>query len=274
MSTRIIISASSDIGTALAGFWLAEGHQVVGTFRTRSTALDELAKAGLDTVVCDLSGTESIESACREISESAHDWDVLVLAPGSQEPVGMFSETAFDEWELSVVTNFTAQLRIVHRLLESRNGNAPNGPTVLFFAGGGTNSSTFNYSSYTVSKIALIKMCELLDAEISGVKFTIIGPGWVDTKIHQATIRAGSKAGDNYEKTIEKLVNKDWVSMQTVIDCCNWVIDSDRSVVGGRNISLVFDAWGEPTLDQILRDNPDMYKLRRSGNDRMIRKNG
>ena len=44
-------------------------------------------------------------------------------------------------------------------------------------------------------------MCELLDAEIHDTAFTILGPGWVNTKIHQSTLANKHKAGENYKKT-------------------------------------------------------------------------
>ena len=37
-------------------------------------------------------------------------------------------------------------------------------------------------------------MCELLDAEVPDVKFVILGPGWVRTKIHDAVLQAGKIA--------------------------------------------------------------------------------
>lgn len=270
LSSRIIISASSDIGAALAGSWMSAGHKVTGTYRTRSAAVDELLDSGMTAIECDLTNHASVDSACHEISSNSEPWDVLVLAPGLQDPVGPFAETPIEEWEESLNVNFAAQLRVVRRLLDSRNTDAQRHPCVLFFAGGGTNSATVNYSAYTVSKIALIKMCELLDAEIADVKFTVIGPGWVETKIHESTVRAGPRAGDNYTRTIQKLAGEDLVPMKSVVECCDWVVDSDRPVVGGRNISLVFDRWGDPELDRLLREDFDMYKLRRSGNDRLL----
>jgi NAD(P)-dependent dehydrogenase (short-subunit alcohol dehydrogenase family) len=271
MSSRIIISASSDIGAALARSWMDQGHDVMGTYRTRSTELVDLVDSGMSAVKCDLLDKPSIDSTCEELSK-AGSWNVLVLGPGLQDPVGPFSEVSFDEWEASVLVNFTAQMGIVRRLLGSRDVDTPNSPCVLFFAGGGTNNATVNYSAYTISKIALIKMTELLDAEMPDTKFTIIGPGWVESKIHDSTLNAGADlAGANYQKTVDMLAGDDLVPMQAVIDCCDWVIGSERSVVGGRNISLVYDGWGDPELDGILRSDNDMYKLRRSGNDRMVR---
>jgi NAD(P)-dependent dehydrogenase (short-subunit alcohol dehydrogenase family) len=142
---------------------------------------------------------------------------------------------------------------------------------VLFFSGGGTNNATTYYSAYTVSKIALIKMCELLDAELPGCRFMILGPGWVKTKIHEATLRAGGRAGANYQRTIEKLGGSECTPMENVLDCCDWLIELPRNLVSGRNFSVVFDRWGEPELEKKLAAEPHMYKLRRFGNDWLVR---
>ena len=153
----------------------------------------------------------------------------------------------------------------------ARNMDNTLGPCVLFFAGGGTNAATANYSAYTISKIALIKMCELLDAEIPDVRFTIVGPGWVRTKIHQATLEAGERAGDNYEKTNFLLNNDESTPMKYVLDCCDWLINSPREVVSGRNFSTVFDKWDTKELSEKLMSDSDMYKLRRYGNEFLIK---
>jgi NAD(P)-dependent dehydrogenase (short-subunit alcohol dehydrogenase family) len=267
MSSRIIISASSDIGMALAHSWLDEGHQVTGTFRTQTPEVDELDEAGMSSVYCDLSDPDSIETATDQIESVSDPWDVLVVASGVQDPIGPFAEVSFDEWEASIMVNFTSQLRVIRRLLDSRNLKSPNGPRVLFFAGGGTNNATLNYSAYTISKIALIKMTELLEAEIPDTGFSIVGPGWVKTKIHNSTLDAGDRAGDSFSKTKDMLAGDATVPLETVVDCCNWIIGAERSVISGRNFSVVFDGWGNPELDKHLKNDPNMYKLRRSGND-------
>ena len=110
-------------------------------------------------------------------------------------------------------------------------------------------------------------MCELLDAEVPDTSFVIVGPGWVKTKIHQATLDAGLKAGANYEKTKAKLAGDECTPMEKVLDCCDWIIKADRSIISGRNFSVVFDKWEDPALMKKLAEDPDMYKLRRHRND-------
>lgn len=272
--TAIIVSLSSDIGTAMGERWLARGWSVAGTWRTRSAAIAGLEEQGARTVHCDVADPGSIDAAAENLAGLCGAWDVLVLAPGTVEPIGPFAATGFDAWRASIEVNFLGPMRLVHRLLPSRRLGPGGKPRVLFFAGGGTNGAPVNASAYTVSKIALIKMCELLDAETADAAFTIVGPGWVRTKIHEATFRWGAAGGPNYDRALEKFTTGDFTSMDDVLDCCDWAIASPREVVGGRNVSVVFDAWGTAELSETLRSDPDMYKLRRSGNDRLVRRRG
>lgn len=266
----IIVSASSDIGGAMSHRWLSRGWKVFGTYRTRSQAVVELEVSGINLVHCDLSDPKSIRVACSSLRTLCPQWDVLVLCPGAQDPVGAFIECSFDEWEESVRVNFTGQMRVIHELLPSRRSDSALGPCVLLFAGGGTNNATVNYSAYTISKIALIKMCELLDAEIPDTRFVIVGPGWVKTKIHESTLEAAARAGANYQRTIDKLSSGQCTPMGEVLDCCDWLVSAPRELVSGRNFSVVFDKWGTRELEEKLAQEPDMYKLRRYGNNWLV----
>lgn len=264
----IVISASSDIAGEICKDWCEKGWNVFGTFRSQSPLVDELKmRPNMTLVPCDLLDTSSIEEACAFLSSVK--WDVLMVAPCRQEPVGDFEKVNYDEWEEGVQVNLLCQLRILHRLLSSRNVNTtlPE-PCVLFFAGGGTNNAVLHYSSYTLSKIALIKMVELLDAEIPDTRFVIVGPGWVKTKGHAPTLKAGPEwAGENYHKTLEKLQSLDCTSMQSIIDCCNWLITTECKAVKGRNFSVVHDKWGTAELEKALVRDFNMYKLRRHQNN-------
>ena len=263
----IIISASSDIGSAMGRRWLGMGWRVMGTYRARSQAVSELEALGGKCIPCDLSDRQSVQQACSRLKSLSPPWDVLVLCPGTQEPVGSFGDCDFGEWEESIRVNFSGQMQVLHELLPYRQVHSSGGPCVLFFAGGGTNNAPPNYSAYIVSKIGLIKMCELLDAEVPDTRFIIAGPGWVKTKIHKATLRASSRAGANYDRTLEKLAGNECTPMEKVLDFCDWVVASPKATVSGRNFSVVHDPWGSEALKMKLAGDPDMYKLRRSGNN-------
>ena len=270
MKHAIIISASSDIGAALAKKWSGEGWKVYGTYRTQSPLVSELAHPfGVQLVPCDLTDGSSLTSACLALNQLCPQWDVLVMAPGTVEPIGSFQELDFDRWEEGIQVNFLRQLKIVHQLLPSRNLAAPLEPVVLFFAGGGTNNAVLNYSSYTISKIALVKMCEFLDAEIPDTRFVILGPGCVKTKIHEPTLKLAQETKHaQYKKTLERLQNESQcVPMDQVVDSCHWLVTTQCKQVRGRNFSTAFDPWGSKLLEKELELDPDMYKLRRHKNN-------
>ncbi len=234
----------------MAQRWQARGWNVFGTYRTLSPKVDQLRKLGIELVDCNFLDIRSVEKAYFSLRKLCSTWDILVMCSGTLEPVSSFADCRFDEWEKSLTVNFISQMRILHMMLPFRNHNSELGACVLFFAGGGVNSAPINSSAYTTSKIALIKMCELLDAEIPHTRFIIVGPGWVDTKIHK----------------ISKPEHAKFTPMDRVLDCCDWLIDCPRIAVGGRNFSVAFDNWGTRELAEMLIEYPEMYKLRRCGN--------
>lgn len=263
MSKAIIISLSSDIGTALAEALLQEGFDVLGTTRNSSFSLIPAEKW----VHCDLKDRASTTEAAQKLGSLGQNWDLIVCSAGALNPVGRFCDVSFDEWQESLEINLVHQLRIVHALLPHRNKSSslPQ-PTVLFFAGGGTNNAPTHYSSYILSKIAATKMCELLAAEMPDTRFVIVGPGWVKTKIHETTFAAKEKAGPNFAKAKNIFKDKAFVPMDDVVKCCLHLIKTPCLAVSGRNFSVQYDSWHSEALNQELTLNPDMYKLRRSGN--------
>ncbi len=259
-----MLAASSDIGAHLTEHYLFGGAEVVGTYRNRTPRVAELEKAGAKLIPLDLNSGGQIKSFLEQLEASQFFWDTLVSAVGLLDPIGPFFSTNFDDWESSVITNSTAQLRVLHAIHGMRNRAALS--KVIFFAGGGTNGPFDNYSAYCLGKLTLIKMTELLDSECPDLQVSIIGTGWVNTKIHQQTLAAGGTAGPNFYKTRQFMDSADCVgaSFETVAECVDWCLSAPHSAVGGRNFSLVHDQWRDPKFIEELIANPDSYKLRRA----------
>ena len=86
-------------------------------------------------VECTLADAGSVRDACANLRRLCSQWDVLVRARGSLDPVGPFLETNFDEWEQSVRINFTGQMQITSELLANRRKQSSPGPCVLYLRG-------------------------------------------------------------------------------------------------------------------------------------------
>lgn len=269
MSTVFFLGITSDIGRELAARFTALGWAVVGTHRAGGKLTDVPAACRL--LPCDLTSPESIGALINACHAQNLVWDLLVVAAGTEEPIGSFWECDPDEWDAGIAINALAPLRIVRGLYPLRR---PGGhPCVAFFSGAGTNSAASAYSAYCAAKIFLIKMCELLDAESPDTSFFIIGPGIVRTKIHDQTLRAPHRSGANYRKVTEFLRSTaPGTGHDEIFACLMWCMEVGKEAVGGRNLSLVHDVWrqGGKRLARLLRQYPNLYKLRRHGNDLKI----
>ena len=262
---RIILSISSDIGYYLAKDWLKKKFFVIGTYRKKTDKIKELESLGAKTFFCDIKKNKSIDMISKKICKFGN-WNALVLAAGDQNPIGNILDLNLDDFETSLKVNFINQMRFLINLLKKREKKTFKSPSVLFFAGGGTNNATTNYMAYTLSKITSIKAVELLDAELKDTKFSILGPGWVKTKIHKSTIDQPFNSGNNYQKTLQNFKKNNFYPMSELIKCCNWLLNSNKNLVGGRNFSSVFDPWDSKKINMIKKD-PNLFKLRRFGNN-------
>ena len=266
----IIVGIGSDIGREIANRLEIDGWNVIGTYRNKKN-LEGLNKE-IKVLRCDLTKPSEIKSAVIKINQKIKKWDLVVVGAGTEEPIGSFWSCDDNKWDLNIGINALYPLRFIRKLYKTRN--AKYSPAVAFFSGSGTNGAPVAYSAYCASKLLLIKMCEILDAESEDTNFFIIGPGIVRTKIHGQTLAEPIKSLGNYERVKKFLISEEaGTSFDEIYQCLSWCYKSGKEAVGGRNISLVFDDWRDGGLQLIKKLNADndLYKMRRFGNNLKIK---
>lgn len=240
---------------------------MIGTYRTPAGLGPLASRTDIHLLPCDVGSRDSIRGMLGAYARLAQPWDLFISAVGVLDPIGSWTSLDFDAWEQSVIVNSLAQLRVLHGLYPYRRPGAE--VHAAFFAGGGTNNPFRNYSAYCLSKIALIKMCELIDDETPDVNAFIIGPGFLPTKIHEQTFANPGGAGENVAKTRAFYdAPESAATCEDLYDCINWCVAGGRGVMGGRNLAAVHDPWrrdGDRLAEELRRDR-DKYKLRRAGN--------
>ena len=260
MKTVLILGINADIGKSIATFFLNDGYRVIGTYRKKKPIFNS---QNVELFKCDITNSINIKTLTEKLKKKKIKWDYIFSSIGTTEPIGKFFETKFDNWKKSVNINFISQLEAIHSLYKIRSQKKN---SIILMAGGGTNGPFTNYSAYCVAKIALIKMCELIDDEYKNINTFIIGPGFTKTKGHLETIKAGKKAGKNYQRVKKFLSSKnEGTSFLDIYNCISWGIKQGKKTVSGRNFSVVHDDWkSQPkSLQKKLKKNVAMYKLRR-----------
>lgn len=262
----IILGITADIGFELAKRLLKDGWTVVGLGRDLKRISGHKEMEDVTLVSCDLGDNASVDQAVAEIAAMNIHWTLFVSSAGTMEPIGSFFDLDFDAVEKNLKINTLNQLRVLHGLWPHRKPDTV--VDVMLLAGGGTNGPFRNYSAYCVSKIALIKMCELIHDETEDANAFIIGPGYTRTRIHDETLRAGrTAAGVNFEKTKEFLAdsNEPGTSFDDIYKHMVWCMRTGREVSGGRNFSTVHDPWRNPEkgLESKLLHDRNTFRLRR-----------
>ena len=259
MSTVFIAGIDSAIGGQLATDLRNLNWKVFGSSRRD----DSLIREGI--FHCDFSSQNSVDSCIAQLQDQNVRADLLIISVGVLQPIGLLEGIDFDDWEDGFVINCINPLRFIHGML--CKSVLSESAMILTFAGGGINSAPTNYSSYTVSKLALTKSMEILAAEYPNMKFVSLGTGWVKTPIHNQTLAAGFNAGKNLDELNRRLVENDFQPLESVSDFVLWAYGENKSIISGRNFSLASDNWGDSKLTEELLSNPDKFKLRRFSND-------
>jgi len=265
--TVFIAGISSDIGTELAQIYRARGCSVIGTYRNPEFAAQAPEDPDTHLIACDIARPDAPDVVARAMSERGLSWDLFIASVGQLSPIGGFFEVDRAEWTASLTVNGASQLALLHAIHPYRRGNPDAG--VAFLVGGAINRAFNNYSAYSLGKIVLTKFCELIHHECPDLHAVAVGTGWVATKIHRQTIAAGERAGENLVRTEEFLRDQHkGTSIADIAGCLDWCFAQDRDVTGGRNFSVVHDAWrdGGTALIEALRRDGEKFKLRRHGN--------
>lgn len=213
----LILGDRSDIATSLAANLVIDGWSITGWHRGQPIPYDK--------------------------------WDLALIAIGRVGPVGNWWDIESSGWNQCVAANLSVPVELLRHIWEQRKPDA----SVCFMAGSNPQKPMAGYSPYNAGKMALLKVVEQLDFETPDVKFFALGPGYVPTKIHNATLEAGWKN--------ERIERGGGTPPEKIYACLKWAMEQPKDVIGGRNI-CVSDPYG-PGLAVRLKNNPALFKLRR-----------
>jgi len=262
----IITGGGSGIGAALAKELSANGHTVIICGRR----LPNLKKASsshnnIYHFVCDVSDEENVIAFSNFVKEKFEFIDVIINCAGLFGAIGRFDKTDSNMWKKTFDINlfgiYLITKHFLHLLLRSDIKK------IINFSGGGAFSCFPNYSSYAVSKAAVVRFSENIAAELAdnGVQVNCVAPGFVATEIHNATLNLSEeRAGEHFNLTKAKL-KEGSVPMEIVVNCVKFLVSPESTGLTGKTISANFDTWNteifKKSIDQIT--NSDLYTMRR-----------
>jgi short-subunit dehydrogenase len=197
----LITGASSGIGEELA-LQLAQLDARLTLTARRRELLDALAQKIAATgkpaplaIPADVTNDADLPYAVEEALRAYHRLDVVIANAGFGV-VGPFQKLTLDDYRRQFETNVFGLLRTVYAALPSIEKSQGNVVLIGSVAGWG---ATPGASPYAMSKFAVRALANSITAELalSGVKVTLISPGFVASNIrrvdNKGTLHAGAK---------------------------------------------------------------------------------
>jgi 3-oxoacyl-[acyl-carrier protein] reductase len=136
---------------------------------------------------------------------------------------------------------------------------------IVNFSGGGAATPFPNYSAYAAGKIAVVRLTENLAEEFKplGISVNAVAPGFVVTRLHDQTLRAGEKAGKSFLEGTKKQIEKGGVPPEKAADLTSLLLSGQSDGINGKFISAPWDPWGETEFIEKLKSSKHLATLRR-----------
>jgi 3-oxoacyl-[acyl-carrier protein] reductase len=224
----VVFGASRGIGQFIADNLAKSGNEVFRVSRT----VDMGRYLGCN---ADVTNWPEVLRCAEVVAEKWRHIDALVYCVGIHGKIGPCLRTSSLEWENVMRTNLNGLFNAVlafHPLLN----RAPKKATVLAFAGGGAVKARPNFTSYAVSKAALVRFIDCLAEENPGINFNAIAPGAILTDMTREIINAGpQKAGKNeYEQACG--LKNDPVVLDKILRTIEFLLSEEGDNISGRLI--------------------------------------
>ncbi|WP_448317864.1 3-oxoacyl-[acyl-carrier-protein] reductase [Streptomyces sp. CO7] len=180
MSRSVLVTGGNrGIGLAIARAFAQAGDKVAYTYRSGEPPA-ELADLGCLAVRCDITDSEQVEQAYKEVEERHGPVEVLVANAGVTKDQ-LLMRMSEEDFTSVIDTNLTGTFRVVKRankaMLRARKGRVVLISSVVGLMG------QAGQANYAASKAALVGFARSLARELGSrnITFNVVAPGFVDT---------------------------------------------------------------------------------------------
>jgi 3-oxoacyl-[acyl-carrier protein] reductase len=175
----LVTGGNRGIGLAIARAFAEGGDKVAITHRATEPP-KELLDLGILPVRCDITDTEQVDQAYKEIEEKHGNVEVLVANAGINKDQLLMRMTE-DDFSSVLDTNLTGTFRVVKRanrgMLRARKGRV-----VLISSAVGLSGNP-GQANYAASKAGLVGFARSLARELGSrnITFNVVAPGWIES---------------------------------------------------------------------------------------------
>ena len=232
MSTIAILGATGTIGSVLARRLIRNGHRVVLVGRNEEKLRALSQELDQPFVVVDLTGSNPLEEALRNMAERHGGVDALVNCVGSLllKPAHATSD---DDFRQVVETNlFTAfaTVRVGAKLLRERGGS------IVLFASAAAEIGIQNHEAIAAAKAGVIGLARSAAATYApnNIRVNVVSPGLIRTELTRRIWETPASAAASAQlHALGRLGEPEQVASLVA-----WLLDAENDWITGQVIGI------------------------------------
>ncbi|MGH7517728.1 MAG: SDR family NAD(P)-dependent oxidoreductase [Gemmatimonadales bacterium] len=268
--TVVVTGGSSGIGLACAAEAVRLGARTIVCARgadaledARAT-LNRAAPGRVSALTADVTDAGDVERVF-DAAERDGGQLAVVHAAGVLSGIGAVVDADPAAWletvRINLFGSFLVARAACRRLIARGEGGA-----VVLFSGGGATGPFPNYTAYGCGKAGVVRLVETLAQEVGphGIRVNCVAPGFVATRIHEATLRAGAAAaGAAYLERTRSELQEGGVPAERAARAVAFLLSPASEGISGRLLAAVHDDWGRWPEHLAELDGSDLFTLRR-----------
>lgn len=241
----LIFGASSSIGSYLAQKYYDEGHNVYLFYRNKKKSL--LIKKNNSGQILeefknfDLNPNKNFNKKIYKIKNILNKANIIINTIGKQGEIKNFFKSSINKFLNTFNINFFSYIfffKSIYPYIRLKKDLL-----LIVFSGGGTTSFRKNFSSYSISKISLVKLVEIIANEINNknIRINAISPGIIKSQMTYEIIKNKHLVDNQELKKIKKEINNSKKSLEKIYDLISFLISKNGRRISGKMISSRWD---------------------------------
>tara|TARA_Y100000389_G_scaffold202046_1_gene246337 strand:- start:1280 stop:2119 length:840 start_codon:yes stop_codon:yes gene_type:complete len=267
----IIFGASGSIGSYLAKEYISQNYEVllfVKNIKSKKKILDELKfhssskKITIDQL--NIKKLFSIKKKLNKHKSFIKNTNIIINATGSLGEIKNILKVNLKKFKNTMDINFFFNLLLLQNLSKFIKNNK--NLLLILFSGGGVTNYRKNFSSYSISKLALVKFVEIVSNELNNknIRINAIAPGIIKSKMIDITMKNRKLVSKKEIIKIEKEINYSNDALKKLFKVINFLSSNKGKKITGKLISSKWDnieIWSKKKIEKL--NDKDLYFMRR-----------
>ena len=265
----LITGGGRGIGRAIALAYAKEGAKLVLAARTvdeLEESAEEIRGLGAEAFVlqADVTSQTEVEALVQQALEQYSTIDILVNSAGMAGPIGALQDNDVSDWirtiQVNLIGTYLCCRSVLPIMLKQNRGR------IINLSGSGSTSAPYHLSAYGSSKVAVIRLTEILSLELAdtNVQVNALGPGSINTRMWEQIRDDAEEVGDTELYEFGKRVTSGGgAPIENAAELAVWLASDTSAGLSGRLIHAVTDDFANlaSRISNVMAS--DAYTLRR-----------